>query len=790
MKEFFRNFKKQFTVGLLNICSLSLGIMVAVVIGLWAMNELSFDNFHNNKERIYRSVVHATLSGNPVKLGSTFRPFGEQAKDEFPAIEDMCRILSDNGNIRIDNVLHLDIKAFMTDSNFFTFFTFQLKEGNPNQVLNSPDKVVISESAVEKYFQGQDPMGQMIRYNNRDFAVSGIMKNMPKNSSLQSDFLFPFFGWWAENDWGSMDAYITFFLLHEGVSAETLSEPLTQLSYRKFELFKNFGAIYALEPLGEIHFSTGHMFDPIVKGNKSLIMVFVVTALVILIISCINFTNLFVSTSFIRAKAIGIRKTLGAKKWRLMRDFYLETACYVLLAICVGLVLSTTIIPTFNDFTQSNVNLDFGSPQIYLFLAALLVFVVLLAGSFPALYMTRFNPLETLKGKFKGKKMSLLQKSLVITQFAASIALLIVVAFMQKQVNYILAYDLGFDKENVMYVRARDSFKQNYQSLEGEFLTEPGIKAVSRKNALTTEWTQGWSIKGVPWDATQQPILMEMCRVHPNYFDFFDMKIIDGENPFPFESSELTLQDLTNVVINESAARLLGYENPVGEMIEADGMSEFGINSRYTIRGVVRNAHTKSLHQEVDPQVYFMLTEDSWWDPVFFFKISGDPGRAISFIEQKWKEREADYPFTYHFLDESYQKLYTSEMNAGKVFAFAMAITLMITVAGLFAMAYYAAQRRMKEVAIRKVYGASVKDIFVLLNKSFLLWVAIAFAIACPAAYYGLQKWLEGFVVKTTLSTWVFLSVGAVALLITLFTTAYQTWKVATANPVKFLKAE
>jgi putative ABC transport system permease protein len=258
------------------------------------------------------------------------------------------------------------------------------------------------------------------------------------------------------------------------------------------------------------------------------------------------------------------------------------------------------------------------------------------------------------------------------------------------------------------------------------------------------------------------------------------MTIIDGTNPFFLESD-----DLNEVVINESAARLLGYENPVGEMIE----SEMD-NNRRIIRGVVRNAHTKSLHQAVDPQVYFKLRDDRWWDPCIFFKINGDPGRAIAFIEQQWKEREADYPFEYHFLDETYQQLYTSEKNAGKVFSFAMLISLMITVAGLFAMAYYATQRRIKEVAIRKVYGASIKDIFVLLNKSFVFWVGISFVIACPVAWYALYKWLSGFVVKTPLNIWVFLLVGAVAFLITLLTTGYQTWKVATANPVEAIKTE
>ena len=786
MKEFIRNFKKQQTVGLLNICSLSLGIMVTVVVGLWAINELSFDRFHKNKDRIYRSVVSAPMSGSTVKLGSTFRPFGEQAQEEFPAIENMCRVRPSSGDsggdyINIDNVMHQVTSVFTADSNFFTFFTFPLKAGNPAQVLSTRDKVVISESAAAKYFAGQDPVGRILKYQGRDFAISGIMKDMPKNSSLQTDFVFPFFGWFAENDWGSNDSYLTFFLLHEGVTPESLSEPMTQLSYRKFPVFENFGAIYTLEPLSGIHFTRGMAFDRIdTTGSKSMVMVFVITALVILVISCINFTNLFVSTSFIRAKAIGIRKTVGAKRWHLMRDFYFETACYVLLSIGAGLLLTTLAIPVFNNFTQANVSLDFTAPQIYVFLSALLVFVVLLAGSFPALYMTRFNILETLNGKFKGKKMSLLQESLVVTQFAASITLLIVVSFMQKQVEYILSYDLGFDKEHIIYVQPYESFKQNYKALEGEFLQEPSIAAVSRKSGLPSEWNNGWSIKRVPWDNTQQPILMEMCRIHPNYFDFLGMEIIAGENPFFLESD-----DLTDVVINESAARLLGYENPVGEMIESDGDER-----RFTIRGVVRNAYTKSLHQDVDPQVYFKLKENEWWDPAILFKVSGDPQRAIAFIGQKWKEREAEYPFEYHFLDDTYQQLYTSEMNAGKVFSFAMLISIIITVAGLFAMAYYATQRRMKEVAIRKVYGASLKNIFVLLNRSFLFWVGIAFAVACPVAYYALQKWLGGFVVKTSLSIWVFALVGVLALVITLMTTGYQTWKVAAANPVKYLKTE
>ncbi|MDR2233399.1 MAG: ABC transporter permease [Tannerella sp.] len=776
MKQFFRNFNKQRTVGVLNICSLSLGIMVAVIVGLWTINELSFDSFHKNKERIYRVVLHATLSGNPASLPSTFRPLGEEAKATLPAIENMCRVFTQYDDIHVDNVLYRGVKTFMADSTFFTFFTFNLLEGDPQQVLSAPDRVVISRSAIAKYFpEGKNPIGKMIKYQGKDFAVSGIMQDMPKNSSMQTDFVFPFFDYWATQSWGNNDGYMTFFLLHDGVTPQSMEEPLTQIAYNGFELFKNFGATYTLESLNDMHFSSGAMFDPMIKGNKSLVMTFVLTALVILLISCINFANLFVSTSFLRAKAIGIRKTVGAKRGWLMRDFYVETAGYVLISIALGLVAAHLTMPVFNNFTQASVSLDFGSPQLYIFLAVLLMAVVLLAGSFPALYMTKFNPLETIKGKFRGKKMSFLQKGLVITQFTASITLLIVVAFMQKQIDYILAYDLGFDKEHVLFVQDNQKFDLDYRTLEGEFLTEPSITGVTRKNALPTQWNNGGSIKKVPEDGTM-PILMEMCYVSPNYFDFFDMKIVDGENPFFLESSADT-----DVMINESAARMLGYEHPVGEFIDADGQKV----KRYTIKGVVRNAHTKSLRQAVDPQVYFKLTDAMSYNLISFFKVSGDSQRAISFIEKKWKEKESEYPFIYQYLDDTYKQLYTSEMNAGRVFGFAMLIALIITVAGLFAMAFYATQRRVREIAIRKVYGASIRDIFILLNKSFMLWVVISFAIACPVAWYVLQKWLGSFTVKTSLSLWIFLMVGLIALCVTLFTTGYQTWKAATGNPAR-----
>jgi putative ABC transport system permease protein len=779
MNQFLRNFNKQKVVGLLNISSLSLGIMVAVIVGLWTINELSFDNFHKDKERIYRINIHATLNNAPVKLGSTFKAFGEAAKAELPQIEVMSRILTTQGDVKINTTYYPATKVFIADNNFFTYFNFPLKEGNPATALSGPDKVVISESAAKQYFPGQDAMGKQLEFWGNNFTVNGIMKDMPRNSSLQTNMVFPSFGEFLKHSWGNWDGYITFFTLRQGTDIKQTEESLKQILYKNFELFKTANANVTLEPLKDMHFSTGFLggAEAIVKGNKSLIMVFAVVALVILIISCINFTNLFISTSFLRAKSVGIKKSQGASKNSLIREFYIETACYVLISIGIGVLLAYLAVPVFNDFTQANLIIDPLSPALYLFLIGLLAFTVLLAGTFPAFYMTNFNPIQTMGGKFKGKNISILQKSLIITQFAASIALLIVVAFMQKQVSFMVNYDLGFDKENVIFVNARDKFAKNYKALRDEMMKDTSIKDVTMKNSIPTVWQQGWGISNV--GSADEMVIMEMNFVEPNYFDFMNMKIIDGENPFNLEST-----DSTNipVVINESALKLLRLESPVGKKIMGNKTQTM------QIMGVVHNANVRSLRQTVDPQIY-MKNDYYMWRPIFF-KVTGDPQHVTNVIRAKWQELDPDFPFEYHFLDDTYKELYRSEMNAQKILSYAMIITAIISIAGLFAMAFYVTQRRIKEIGLRKINGATLKDLLLLLNKDFILWVSISFCIAVPLAYFSLQSWLKGFTVKTSLSLWVFLLAGIIALAVTLLTTSFQTWKIATTNPVKTLKSE
>jgi putative ABC transport system permease protein len=336
--------------------------------------------------------------------------------------------------------------------------------------------------------------------------------------------------------------------------------------------------------------------------------------------------------------------------------------------------------------------------------------------------------------------------------------------------------DLGFDKENVIYVQGRVNFSKDFEGLRDELLKYPFITDMTRKNSLPTEWNQGW---GISLPGSDESFIMEMASVKPNYFEFMNMKLIAGENPFYLESND----SIIPVVINESTQKLLGLTSPIDAIIIANGYQ------RMIVKGVMRNANIRSLREEIDPQVYMKHKQDMNWGPLFF-KYTGDPQQTIQVIRQKWEETEPNIPFEYHFLSDTYEELYTSEMNVSKILAYAMGITFVISIAGLFAMAFYVTQRRIKEIGLRKVNGATLKDLLLLLNKDFVVWVVISFIIAAPVAYFSLQSWLAGFTVKTALSIWVFLLVGIIALAVALLTTSFQTWKVATMNPVKTLKNE
>lgn len=788
MKQFIRNFNKQKVVGTLNICSLSLSIMVSIVVGLWAINELTYDNFYSDGDRMYRVVQNFELNGKPIRAATSFKPLGEIAEKELPSIEKMCRIVSRTMGVTFHNMVHFGVPSLVTDHNFFSFFGFPLKEGDIETAFSGTNNAIITESAARKYFPDEDPIGQRIVSHGYDFFISGIMYDIPRNSHIQAEVILPMFGSFKSWEWDSGFYYDTYFILSPSADLNLIGERLTQINKAGAgDFLKNAYNEVGLELVRDIHFSkTEPGFDNAVKGDKSFLQILVFTALVILIIGCINFTNLFISTAFIRARSIGIKKSQGAGRRTLILEFYKETAVYVFISVVGGLLLAMLTLPVFNNYTGSTTVLDFYNPQLYVFLFCLIIVTILIAGSFPAFRMTKFGIIETIGGKFRGKKMSAFQKALVIIQFTSSISLLIIVFFFGRQIDTLLSQDLGFDNKNVFYVNGWGAFGADYKSLRNELRKNPAIADVAMKQYdLPLRMGNGVGVRSLDGD---EAILIDLSEVSPNYFDFFDMEFLAGENPLWLE----TAANSRYCVINEAAARALGLEdNPVDasfmyisigqKLIENDGKT-------YTVKGVIRDSYVKSLHETPGAQMYLNLSRDDH-NPIFIRTV-GNPQDAIQAMEKMWKEINPNVPFEYHFLDETYDAQYKAEMNARNVLSYALLITFIISAAGLFAIAFYSTQRRIKEIGIRKINGAKVTDLLLLLNKDVVAWVVISFLIACPIAYVFLYNWLDDFVVKTSLSWWVFLIAGVLSALVALITVSYQTWRTATTNPIESLKTE
>jgi len=761
--------------------------MVSVIVGLWAINELTFDNFHAQGDKMYRLIQTFELNGEHVRAATAFKPLGEIAKAQIPEIQDMCRVVKRFCGITMHNQVTFDVPCLITDHNFFTFFSFPLKEGDISTVFSGPYNAIISESAARKYFPGEQAIGQSITNHGYEFFITAIMEDMPLNSHIQAEMVFPLFGDFKKLEWNSSFSYDTYFTIPPGADLKKIEAHLADISRTGTSIFaQDFKSEVELEPLKEIHFSKTYAgFENAIKGDKSILMTLVLTALVILIIGCINFANLFISTAFIRAKSIGIKKSQGAGKRSLILDFYKETSLYVLISVAGGVLLALLTLPVFNSYIGSTTVIDFKSPQLYLYLFVLTVFTILIAGSFPAFRMTRFGIIETLSGQFRGKKMSALQKVLIIIQFTSSISLLIIVFFFGRQIDTLLSQDLGFQNKDIIYVNGWGRFGADYKGLRNELTKNPNIVDVAMKQYdLPMRMGNGVGAQSID---TGESFLIDLAEVSPNYFDFFEMELVAGENPLWLENAT----ENRYCVINESAARALALEDPVdaaffyhsvgGKLIENHGKT-------YIIKGVVRDSYVKSLYQNPDPQMYINLSRNDH-NPIFI-KVTGNVQDAIRFVESKWVDTYPNVPFRYNFLDAAYDEQYKKEMNTRHVLSHALLITFIISAAGLFAMAFYSTQRRVKEIGIRKINGAKTADLLLLLNKEIIIWILIAFLIACPISYFFLQNWLSDFVIKTPLSLWVFLLAGLISCLIALITVSFQTWKTATTNPIKSLKSE
>ena len=785
LKTAYRNAIKNKNVSLFNVFGLSIGLACTLILLSWVTYEFNFDSFFKNKDNIYRLNFCGEVNNEAINASTSPQGIGPEALAVIPEVKNYTRIRKQfKTPFKVgENQFYVE-DGFSADSTFFSVFSFKSKIGDLSKSLNRRYLVVIDEYLAEKCFGTENPMSKLINIGNHDYMVSAIIKDVPENSHLRFHYLIPVLNLpesWQQNKWGS-DNCIQYLLLKDGINKLRFGNRLTTMVQDKNHAWKELNVKVKLQPLNEIHFDKSITNDSATKGNLQNVYILVSVAFLILLIACVNFTNMFISTSLKRTKSTGVKIVAGATRQMIIKEFLVGVLLFVLISFLISIVLVKLSLPYFNSLFETHLRIQLFSLSFLFISTSQIALTLLLAGFFPGIYITRNNPATVLKAGYvnlSGKK-SHIQQGLVTLQFVIAIILIITVFVMQKQVDFFKTKQLGFDKENMVYLHTTGEFNspQNLKRLKEQLLNDSNIKGIAFQSCLPSVFEIGGSM--YTQENPDNRIHGEMVEISEDYFNVMKIKFLEGEQNFDYSNS--TIQDC---IINETAAKQLRLNPPY------TGQTVFNLNeNKYlTVKGVIKDINTKSLDQAVKPCLY---TKANFYpdNGIILFKLTGNYDAAIHSIRDYCMKNNGDIPFEYQFLDQTYDGLYKSEIRTQKMLSWFSIISIILTSMGLLAMVYFITQNKTKEIGIRKVNGAKIAEILALLNKDFVKWVAIAFVIATPIAYYTMNKWLESFAYKTELSWWIFALAGLLSLGIALLTVSWQSWKAATRNPVEALRTE
>ncbi|OOG76390.1 ABC transporter permease [Algoriphagus sp. A40] len=807
----FRNLKKHKFYSLINILGLSVGVAVCLIISLFVINEISYDRHFTNADRIYRVHSDIVFGGNHWDMVLAPAPMAEVLPQEFPEVEAAVHfrgrgsylVKKGEENIKEDGVI-------WAGKDFFKVFDLQVLQGNADGVLSEPNTMAISQKAAEKYFPGQDAVGKsLILDHDMEFRITAVYEDIPVNTHFHFDFLLAAAGLdeakrivWLSNN------FQTYLLLREGATSQDLETKFDHLIKKHIEpeIAQVFGEGAGLETLsssgGKLEFSLQPLLDIHLKSdllgefepnfNITYVYLFVAIALFILVIACINFMNLSTARSANRAKEVGIRKVMGSFKIHLIRQFLLESLVISCVAFVLAIPAVVLALPVFNDLAGRSLTIPFSDLAFYGILVLGAGVTGLMAGIYPAFYLSGFKPIEILKGKVSlGMKSGMIRSSLVVFQFSISIILIIATMVVFKQLDYIQNKKIGFNKDQIITVDDIFALQDNRQAFKEEVLKNSMMESGTLTGFLPVSGTwrsdSPWWAEGKDPKQTENLVSMQNWEVDYDYIKTLGMNMVDGRDfsiEFPSDSNA--------VIINETALRNLHFEgNPIGQKIYSlAGGEQLSMDSTTfrTVVGVVENFHFESLKENIGAVMIF-LSENPTGIASFRFQ-SQDTEAVIAHLEGTWNRFAPGQPFTYSFLDDRFGNMYASEVRLGKVFGIFAGFAILIACLGLFALAAFTAEQRTKEIGIRKVLGSSVGNIMLLLSKEFTKLVLISFVIATPLAWFAVNSWLQDYEFRTEIGWAVFIAAGLFALVIALATISFQSLKAATSNPVNSLKSE
>ncbi len=808
------------TSSFINISGLSIGIACALLIVIFIKNELSYDRFHKDAARIFQVVLNGNMNGQEFWAGNTPPPIGAALANNIPEVEaytrfykprDMVVRVQDKG---ISDKFFTEKNVLAVDSNFLQVFDFKTVAGDATTALMKPGSVVITEAMAKKYFGKENAIGRALFMNQdkKPFAVTAVIKNIPSHSSLQFDFLTPIadfpvvkrFSWsWV---WQQMVCYVK-LKKNIGIDKENIhkieskfpamvrvqaAQGFERIGKPFDEFIKNGGKWdFHLMPLTDIHLRSGNISMPWLNhlSNIKYLYIFGSIALFIILLACVNFMNLSTARASNRAKEVGIRKVTGSTKTQLIRQFLSEAFLYSIISSAIAVVLVVLLLGGFSGVIDEPISFQSAfTPGIWLSLTGLTFIVGLLAGSYPAFYVTSFKPALVLKGKnlLAGSRTNLLiRNGLVVFQFTISTIMIIGTLVVLKQLKFFRNTDLGFDKENVLIISSTNRLGQSEESFRQSIRQIPGILNASITTGIPSGSAFGDSYVPEPEgvEETVKEINLNSFMVDESFIPTLGIKIAAGRN-FSKEFS-----DSASVILNQEALEQIGWKNPLGKWLDYPG----GDNFRFKVIGVVKNFNIESLQAAITPFVLFhpsSKTYDMGISNIVVKIKSRDLPRLIDQVQSKWKNFVSAEPFDYKFLDTEFDAQYRTEQRLGGIFSLFASLSIFIACLGLFGLSAFMAERRRKEIGVRKVLGASVESVVALLSKDFLKLTVIATAIAFPVAWYFMNKWLEDFAYRIDIGWTIFLIAGLGTLLITLITISFQAISAAIANPVNSLRNE
>lgn len=806
-----RNFFRQREYSLLNLVGLALGMAACIVILLYVANEFSYDQHHRLRDRIYR-IVQYQKEGKPMAwVGGGMAPMVRNEFPEFERVASVSNVATLVSTVNDRPVSFREERLFYAESDVLHIFDISLLEGQAEGALTRAGEALLSRSLAQKYFSGQSPVGQTLRVGKSEVTITGIYTDFPANSHLHPDMLISMATFKAEYGFSETDDFgsywwpftWTYVLLREGATAEDINArfPVTIKKHRQEPEASNF--VPALQALSEIHFAD-FVSEIEASGNRQLVFIFISIAGFLLLLACVNFMNLATARAMKRSKEVGVRKVIGASRWQLVSQFISEAWCVSAAAMALAVVLAECALPFFNNQLNLALTIPYHEPQLWLALVALLVLAGLLAGSYPAFYLSAFKPATVLKGSAPSRVGGTdLRKVLVVFQFSVSITLIICSTVAYWQIDFLRNANLGFDKEHIITIDQLGA-TGTYGALVEKLEQSTAVAAVAGTNARPG-MDSGWG--PFPFETTgitaQDRLQLKQQLVSYDFFDMLGLLMVSGRTfdkrtgadvgRMYLMRDQFPAYDGRNFIINESAAKLMGKTNeevlgqPLRMYTEENGLlySDY----RGTIVGVVKDYHSTSLRDKIEPTAY-LLGNGNYYGAVLVKLAAGPVTERIQAIEQQWKEVNPMVPFTYSFLDEDIDQQYQAEERLGILVGSFSLIVLLVACLGLFGLSAYTAELKKKEIGIRKVLGASTTGIVQMLSKEFIILVAVALAIALPAGWYVAMRWLQSFAYQMDLSVWYFVAAGATCLGIAWLTVSWQSIKAAMANPVDSLRAE